>query len=66
MQQQTSLLQQNNTTLPLSSREVFTSSIPLKAILKSFFWSRASTLWNVCLNNDELKESPITMWPLKI
>lgn len=59
------LLVWNNKIIPLSSLEVFTSRIPLKAILKSFFWSLIRTLWKVCLKREELNESPITIWPLE-
>ena len=42
-----------------------TSNTPPNAILNSPFMSLANTLWNVCLNKDVLKESAITIWPLK-
>merc|ERR1711971_86278 len=44
-----------------SSREHFTSSVALKAILNSSFESLENTLWKVCLNRAELNESPITI-----
>jgi len=41
-----------------------TSMLPLNAMRNSFFASLEKTRWNVCLNNDVLNESAITMWPL--
>ena len=45
----------------LSSREHFTSTVALKAIRNSSLVSLENTLWKVCLNKEELKESPITI-----
>uniref|UniRef100_A0A6B0USB7 Uncharacterized protein n=1 Tax=Ixodes ricinus TaxID=34613 RepID=A0A6B0USB7_IXORI len=47
----------------LSSREALTSSSALNPIRNSPRASLAKTRWNVCLNRDELKESPMTTWP---